>query len=439
MSSQNSDCTWTSNIYRLINPNSSSSSSNAKQRSNSSSAISLPSNTDSSRRYIRPPGVLWRSFVAQCVFNDLLALELRPHHEHAISSTSRKLAQEPQRQRRFARMAEYGLGAVIFYEIPIESPSEFKLENIDHEDPSASQYSDEQWTLTGVFGSSDTASESGMSVEELLEGIDVRIVYVPLYACTSFVTGQVMNNFLRKLNTAGERSMAPICVPGGFGFAVDSKGFDLFDNGLGSTTPLDLSVSLSLDTNVLDDSTPQLQETHTTQPIPGAFLGHSDMNAEEEQWEFDWVDAHLRHDSLPEIRSAEISYPRVPIVDNSIFKPESYEEVDEEDSFVTALESFVSDDLQSVSILQEENSVSDTVADTPESLFTPKLSAVPNAGDSKSPLNSITNSVSTNSSSKLLNKSEDQARGLKRSSSVASLTKIVRKIGRTMRMSEGGF
>ncbi|KAJ3739654.1 hypothetical protein DFH05DRAFT_1512144, partial [Lentinula detonsa] len=81
-------------------------------------------------------------------------------------------------------MAEYGLGAIIFYEIPFKSSSE--LENTDN-DKNYSPQCNDQWTLGSVFGDGDPGSETGMSVEELLEGIDARIVYVPLYACTSFV------------------------------------------------------------------------------------------------------------------------------------------------------------------------------------------------------------------------------------------------------------
>ncbi len=58
-------------------------------------------------------------------------------------------------RRRFLRMYKHGLGGVILYEIPHD------------------------WTVDSVL-------DMG-AVEDLFDGIGVRVSFVPLYACTSFV------------------------------------------------------------------------------------------------------------------------------------------------------------------------------------------------------------------------------------------------------------
>ncbi|KAJ3851519.1 hypothetical protein EV368DRAFT_65677 [Lentinula lateritia] len=97
--------------------------------------------------------------------------------------------------------------AVVFYETPFDSLRR---------------------TLGGVFGDGDLSSGTGMTVEELLEGIDARLVYIPLYGCTSFVTEQVMNNFFRRFQSHEEK-MDPICVFSGFGFSDEQWELDWVD------------------------------------------------------------------------------------------------------------------------------------------------------------------------------------------------------------------
>ncbi|KAJ3993603.1 hypothetical protein F5050DRAFT_1780604 [Lentinula boryana] len=297
-------------------------------------------------------------------------------------------------------MAEYGLGAIIFYEIPFKSSSE--LENTDNDKNSSPQCND-QWTLESVFGDGDPGSETGMNVEELLEGIDARIVYVPLYACTSFVTGQVMNSFIRRLDSEG-RNMDPLCVPGGFGFGVDSKGFNRFDRGsechpphisLTSTSeglrnsnlcdflPFQLAArflanlpsSAGLTEKEHESTLPILRKAPTVEPA---------SNIVEEQWELDWVDAELRGDS-----SRPAAAHQVEVADNNIPLQETYEEVEEgEQSFVTALDSFVSDDFQHVPILEGKSQTrgyplyppDSVLLKLPDNTFTPTIATLTNSG-----------------------------------------------------------
>ncbi|KAK0194768.1 hypothetical protein F5146DRAFT_1022606 [Armillaria mellea] len=60
------------------------------------------------------------------------------------------------------------------------------------------------------------------AVEDLFDGIGVRVSFVPLYACTSFVTGQIMN--------ARFHNIAMVPVPSHSGFSVDSVSFNFFDS-----------------------------------------------------------------------------------------------------------------------------------------------------------------------------------------------------------------
>ncbi|PBK65000.1 hypothetical protein ARMSODRAFT_1087650 [Armillaria solidipes] len=119
-----------------------------------------------------PAGEIWKRVVVESVFQDLL---------HSPEMKGR---------RRFLRMDEHGLGGVILYEIPHD------------------------WTVDSVLGMG--------AVEELFDGIGVRVSFVPLYACTSFVTGQVMN--------ARFHNVAMVPVPSRSGFSVDSLSFNLFDS-----------------------------------------------------------------------------------------------------------------------------------------------------------------------------------------------------------------
>ncbi|GAW04667.1 hypothetical protein LENED_006472 [Lentinula edodes] len=265
-------------------------------------------------------------------------------------------------------MNEYGLGAVVFYEIPFNSLSKRDT-------------SPKEWTMGGVFGNGDPSSGTGMTVDELLNGIDVRLVYIPLYACTSFVTGQVMNSFFRRLQSHQEK-MDPICIPGGFGFSVCSEGFTLFDHGLGSlsssipaasrfATPQSNAGSIYMNVDrECSNPVPLLRPILTKEGNEGArsFRNKTDSSHEivnvkntndaddldkpqpdvsprnlqtmpthgqDEQWELDWVDAEL---SLGFCHSDTTGHE-----DNIILQQDEDEEQAEE-SFVTALESLLSDD-----------------------------------------------------------------------------------------------
>lgn len=136
-----SSSVWSVSVKRLLTP---STYHYSRQNFNSSSSGGLFSFS------------LLCSFVAECVFQDLSQAE--------SNSTNFRRRQV----RRFARTDSFGLGAVLVYEIPSNSSDE--------------------WTLKSVFGFEDSMfNGDGMSQQELLQGIEARIAYIPLYACTSFV------------------------------------------------------------------------------------------------------------------------------------------------------------------------------------------------------------------------------------------------------------
>ncbi|KAJ3859628.1 hypothetical protein EV359DRAFT_86195 [Lentinula novae-zelandiae] len=314
---QRPNCTWSSTLCRLLNPTARFN--HPWESSSYSTTVDAVSATLNSKdSYFRPHGILWRSFVAKCVYKDLYALN--------VQDPNFKLAFGPRNRRRVARMNEYGLGAVVFYEIPFNSLSK--------RDTSL-----KEWTLGGVFGNGDPSSGTGMTVDELLDGIDVRLVYIPLYACTSFVTGQVMNSFFRRLQSHQEK-MDPICISGGFGFSVCSEGFTLFDHGLGSlsssipaasrfATPQSNAGSIYMNVDrECSNPVPLLRHKPTKEGIRGARGSRNETDAtheivnvkntndaddldkqqldvsprnlqmmpthgQDQQWELDWVDAEL--------------------------------------------------------------------------------------------------------------------------------------------------
>ncbi|KAK0240998.1 hypothetical protein EDD85DRAFT_817290, partial [Armillaria nabsnona] len=118
-----------------------------------------------------PAGEIWKHVVIESVFQDLL---------HSPEMKGR---------RSFLRMNEHGLGGVILYEIPHD------------------------WTVDSVL-------DMG-AVEDLFDGIGVRVSFVPLYACTSF-TEKIMN--------ARFYNVAMVPVPSHSGFSVDALSFNLFDS-----------------------------------------------------------------------------------------------------------------------------------------------------------------------------------------------------------------
>ncbi|KAJ4470376.1 hypothetical protein C8J55DRAFT_608272 [Lentinula edodes] len=312
---QRPNCTWSSTLCRLLNPTTRFN--HPWESSPYSTTVDAGSATliNSKESYFRPPGILWRSFVAKCVYKDLYALN--------VQEPNLKLDFGPSNRRRVARMNEYGLGAVVFYEIPFNSLSKRDT-------------SPKEWTLGGVFGNGDPSSGTGMTVDELLDAIDVQLVYIPLYACTSFVTGQVMNSFFRRLQSHQEK-MDPICVPGGFGFSVCSEGFTLFDHGLGS----------------LSSSIPAASRFATRQSNAGSIYMNVDRECSNP---VSLLRPILTKESNEGARSSrnktDSSHEIVNVkntndaddLDKQQPDQDEDEEQDAEESFVTALESLLSDD-----------------------------------------------------------------------------------------------
>ncbi|KAL0577833.1 hypothetical protein V5O48_004161 [Marasmius crinis-equi] len=158
-----------------------------------------------------PPGTIWRKFVAKCVLSDLFS--------GALGARCR-----------IARMYELGLGAIVMYETP-------QLNWRDSDGVGM-----ENWTVESVFGGPRGFLEERMTEEELLDGIQVKVVYTPSYACTSFVTGQVMNALLQSFSKT-TKDIRPIPAAGGLGFAVDAGSFTPFDHGLSRSSLILLEVS----------------------------------------------------------------------------------------------------------------------------------------------------------------------------------------------------
>ncbi|PBK65008.1 hypothetical protein ARMSODRAFT_1022712 [Armillaria solidipes] len=86
-------------------------------------------------------------------------------------------------------------------------------------------------------------------MEDLFDGLGVRGSFVPLYAFTSFVTGQIMN--------ARFHNVAMVPVPSHSGFSVDSLSFNLFESIASEDEPvrtLEYTKDTSLRANnVFDD------------------------------------------------------------------------------------------------------------------------------------------------------------------------------------------
>ncbi|KAL0955484.1 hypothetical protein HGRIS_001724 [Hohenbuehelia grisea] len=151
--------------------------------------ILLPSN-----KYL--PGAGWRSELVHSVLFDLTSGAV------------------PQRAGRLVRFDSHGIGGLLLYDLNLHAPeSPTARGNVGGnalEDSSAklghpagsggSKLSSGgaldgggALTLNAVFGDPDDPSDVGMEVDELLDCIHAKLVCLPLYACTSFVTGQVMN------------------------------------------------------------------------------------------------------------------------------------------------------------------------------------------------------------------------------------------------------
>ncbi|KAF9070056.1 hypothetical protein BDP27DRAFT_1447151 [Rhodocollybia butyracea] len=214
-------------------------------------------------------------------------------------------------------MDEYGLSAVVLYEIPGLD------ENTDANSVKPNSF---QWTLTDIFGDGINTENPGISVEELLDGIDVRMVYIPSYACTSFVTGQIMNAEMHN-SVSADNDMTPMSSLVGIELSVDLEGSESLDNGLGvmSKSALNLvqglwpihtqavmdreqfpiSSDLTRPSNTTNSSSvpePMAAETRRTPraptlvpelTLPLRWNPNLSENDEWEQWELDWVEAEL--------------------------------------------------------------------------------------------------------------------------------------------------
>ncbi|KAL0069498.1 hypothetical protein AAF712_003533 [Marasmius tenuissimus] len=74
-----------------------------------------------------------------------------------------------------------------------------------------------------------------MTEEQLMDEIQVRVVYTPSYACTSFITGQVMQSFLRE-RAGNANSIRPVPAPSGLGIGIEARSLNFFDHSLSSSS-----------------------------------------------------------------------------------------------------------------------------------------------------------------------------------------------------------
>jgi hypothetical protein len=82
---------------------------------------------------------------------------------------------------RFVRLEWSGLSGVILYTIPV------KLGINGRARPA--------FTIEGVFGSEEADYEDGMSIIELLDSAQAKLIYFPAYACTSFIVSCAVSHF----------------------------------------------------------------------------------------------------------------------------------------------------------------------------------------------------------------------------------------------------
>lgn len=113
-----------------------------------------------------PPGDIWRHAFSVSVYVDL---ETFAEDSYPIS------------WRRFVRLEHFGLSGVIFYEIRRgQSNGEYQEND-----------SREELTLKSVFGDLNDPSDLGMELDQLLDIVQVKVIYFPAYACTSFVVSLI--------------------------------------------------------------------------------------------------------------------------------------------------------------------------------------------------------------------------------------------------------
>ncbi|KXN87853.1 hypothetical protein AN958_08042 [Leucoagaricus sp. SymC.cos] len=128
-----------------------------------------------SSRY--PPGHIWKHIFSVCVYSDLDGLNPTVLWR---------------RNTRFVRLEDFGLSGVILYELPV-------FHGIDGR-------TRPRLTLEGVFGCEKRDYEDGMSIGDLLDAADAKLVYFPAYACTSFIVRILAYSFFVSTSAS---SLAP--------------------------------------------------------------------------------------------------------------------------------------------------------------------------------------------------------------------------------------
>lgn len=103
-----------------------------------------------------PTGEIWKHIFSVCVYSDLAGTS---------PTTWRK-------NRRFVRIERFGLSGVVLYQIPITREKDKRIRPT--------------FTLDEVFGSEEYDYQDGMSITQLLDSTNAKMVYFPAYACTSF-------------------------------------------------------------------------------------------------------------------------------------------------------------------------------------------------------------------------------------------------------------
>jgi hypothetical protein len=106
-------------------------------------------------------------------------------------------------KKRFVRLEYLGLSGVIIYEMPgrrgLQSWHAYDDQRRDprsmypeqdhreaHEEGEQEQEKEDDLTLSSIFGDPDDPEDQGMEIDHLLDRVGAQLVYVPLYACTSF-------------------------------------------------------------------------------------------------------------------------------------------------------------------------------------------------------------------------------------------------------------
>ncbi|KAK1235257.1 hypothetical protein PQX77_001524 [Marasmius sp. AFHP31] len=170
-------------------------------------------------------------------------------------------------------MEEMGLAAIVMYEIPRSEPLDSK------------ETQGTRWTVESVFGCRDDPSKGGMTEEQLLDEIQVRVVYTPSYACTSFVTGQVMQSFLREC-AGNAKGTQPVPAPSSLGIGIQARSFNFFDNDLSSSfSSTLLDVRKLLRPVPPTDCAPRYSRDNAVWPQP--------TTCDPDALEMEWVELHL--------------------------------------------------------------------------------------------------------------------------------------------------